>query len=131
MATSPPRMRTTAMLNAAVLGLWWLGIAVDCLLTKLGTFPIAPGPAYLILGSSLCGTISLVAAWLLYRPRSWSLSFYVLSWSMHIIGFLAVGLPAGDKPAWLVCFYVGALTCAALTLVFGARKELRPYAMAR
>ena len=130
MATSPPGMLRTAILIAAVFGMVWLAVAVDCLLAHLDKFPTTSGPVYLILGSSLFGAISLAASWLLYRPRSWSVPFYGASWSLNVIGYLAVGLAAPNKPASYVYLAAGCLTYLALTLIIGVRRELRPYAIA-
>jgi hypothetical protein len=69
--------------------------------------------AYTEAGALICGAAMLVSSFVLYRRRSNATILYGGSWTLNLIGWIALGL-SHHRPVWWVlatsmCFAIGAV----------------------
>jgi hypothetical protein len=75
-------------------------------------------------GLLLCGITALVSSWALYRGRPFATPFYAASWSLNVLGWIALGFLSSYRPIWWVLATAACLVTYAGVATFRVRRWL-------
>jgi branched-subunit amino acid ABC-type transport system permease component len=115
---------------AAFFGAWALVYATACVQSHLGGRTMHAAALALIVGLSICGTLNLLASWLLYRRHALALLVYSASWLVNIVGMVALLLGDRSRPVWIVIVFALALSWWAFVMIRSVRNGLAQRAIA-
>ncbi len=78
--------------------------------------------AYVTVGFAISGATALVSSWFLYLRRPFATIYCAASWSLIVVGWIALGMASHYRPAWWILATGACLAFFAVTFVVRVRR---------